>query len=375
MTYLKSFMALSLILFQIFLPPFTNNSVYNPHVAEMLSAANPHRWMKWIRALSGADPIQTTDGMEKILTRSSLVMFEPDAKPSAFDYLIEELVSLGFVEGQDFQIHNYAYPYGDRYPERNWKNIILSFPGDDPDLKNERVLFVAHMDSFSDNEYVIAPGADDNASGTAGLLEAASILQHYRFERTIDLIWFSGEEKSRIGSTSFVEDYADWLPNIVGVLNMDMFAFDGDGDRCFEVHAGTLPGSQEIGNLIGSVIDVYDLDLTYDFLDDEFAYTFSDHNPFWRKGVPGVLMMENFFYHPGETCGKSDRNYNYHRTTDTIRYINSDTGFSILQASIAAVAHLAQPLGPCLQGTFEIDINENSPQLELGWQSLDEAEK
>lgn len=375
MTYLKSFMALSLILFQIFLPPTANSSDYDPYVAEMLSAANPHRWMGWIRALSGADPIQTTDGMEMILTRSSLVMFEPDAKPSAFDYLIEELGSLGFVEGQDFQIHNYAYPYGDRYPERNWKNIILSFPGDDPDLKNERVLFVAHMDSFSDNEYVIAPGADDNASGTAGLLEAASILQHYRFERTIDLIWFSGEEKSRIGSTSFVEDYADWLPNIVGVLNMDMFAFDGDGDRCFEVHAGTLPGSQEIGNLIGSVIDVYDLDLTYDFLDDEFAYTFSDHNPFWRKGVPGVLMMENSFYHPGETCGKSDRNYNYHRTTDTMRYINSDTGFSILQASIAAVAHIAQPLGPSFPEKFEIDINENSPQLELGWQSLDEAEK
>jgi leucyl aminopeptidase len=364
MNYLNSFMAISLILFQIFLPPFANSSVYNPQVAEMLSEANPHRWMGWIRALSGADPIQTADGLKKIMTRSSLVMFEPDEKPSAFDYLIEELHRLGFVEGQDFQIHNYGFPYGDRYPQRNWKNIILSFQGDDPKLKDEHVLFVAHMDSTSDNEYLIAPGADDNASGTAGLLEAASILQHYRFRRTIDLIWFSGEEKSRIGSTSFVEDYADWLPNIVGVVNMDMFAFDGDGDGCFEVHAGTLPGSQEIGNLIGLVIEAYDLGLTYDFLDDENAYPFSDHDPFWRNGVPGVLMMENSFYHPDETCGKSDRNYNYHRTSDTMSYINSDTGFSILQAGIAAVAHLAQPLPPKLTGAIDISIPGKASQLD-----------
>lgn len=365
MTYLKSFMALSLILFHILFPPITKSSDYDPNVAEMLSEANAHRWMNWIRALSGADPIQTVNGMEKILTRSNLVMFEPDARPSAFDYLLDELASLGFIEGQDFQIHTYAFPYGDRYPQRNWKNIILSFPGEDPNLKNERVLLVAHMDSISDQENSIAPGADDNASGTAGLLEAASILQHYRFGRTIDLIWFSGEEKSRIGSTSFVEDYADWIPNIVGVVNMDMFAFDGDGDRCFEVHAGTLPGSQEIGNLIGSVIEAYDLRLSYDFLDDASAYAFSDHYPFWRQGVPGVLMMENSFYHPGETCEKSDRNYNYHRTSDTISYINSDTGFSILQAGIAAVAHLAQPLGPCTSGTFEDATRENSYKLEL----------
>jgi leucyl aminopeptidase len=354
--------------------PLSPACKYDPNVAAMLAEAQPSRWLGWIKALSGAEPIQTSYGSEKILTRSSLVLFEPDTSPSAFDYLQDELIELGFKKGQDFAIHTYAFPYGDRYPERNWKNLILTFPGADPKLQKERVLLVAHMDSNSEQEYDLAPGADDNASGAAGLLEAAAILRHYQFGRTINLIWFSGEEKSRIGSLSFVQDYADWMPGIVGVINLDMFAFDGDNDRCFEVHAGTLTGSQSIGECIGSVIENYDLDLTYDFIDDSSAYQFSDHYPFWQKGVPAVMINENAFYHPDKTCGKSDRNYGYHTAADTVNKINVPTGFSILQAGIGAVAHMAEPLGPCFLNRPDIHVLTHKFQLKLDWLPMENAE-
>lgn len=372
MANIKSLLALGIIIINLLFSPFELTCEYDPLVSEIITKANPSSWLSWMRELSGAEPIQTPEGEKIIKTRSSLVLFEPDRSPTAFDYLLDELVRMGFEEGQDFQIHTYDFPYDDRYPERNWKNIILTFPGYDPDLNHERVLFVAHMDSTSEQELISAPGADDNASGTAGLLEAASVFRHYRFRRTINLVWFSGEEKFRIGSKSFVEDYDDWLPDIVGVVNMDMFAYDGDKDRCFEVHAGTLPGSQEIGSCIGSVIDAYDLDLTFDFIDDSTAYRLSDHFPFWQNDVPAVMIFENFFYQPEETCGQPGRNFTYHTVRDTMTYINVSFGFSILQAAIGTTSHLAQPMGQCFSDLIYVEAELESHQLKLTWPSLGE---
>ena len=193
----------------LWLPASGATCGFNPLVAEILSLGEQDRWVNWIAELSGANPILTNDGEAFIQTRSSYVMFEPSHEPSAFTYIQNELINLGFAAGRDFWVHTYAYPYGNRYPERNWKNLILTFPGADPDLKNERILLVAHLDSISDQEQTLAPGADDNGTGSAGLLEAAAILSQFQFDRTIHLVWFSGEEYSRLGSTYFVKDYAD----------------------------------------------------------------------------------------------------------------------------------------------------------------------
>ncbi len=344
-------------------------------VQALLDEMNQTRWVQWIGDLSGEREITTEAGKGRILTRSSYILFEPGQVPSAFQYLQEELEDLGFTAEQDFSIHTYDFPFEDRHPERNWKNLILTFPGADPDLADERVLLVAHLDSTSNQETTLAPGADDNASGAAGLLEAASVLRHFQFQRTLHLVWFSGEEQSRRGSEYFVEDYQNWLPEIVGVINLDMFAFDWDGDRCFEVHAGTLPGSHQMGKCLLQVIDAYDLDLRFDFIDDETAYTFSDHHPFWLEGVPGVMIFENAFYQAGETCGKADRNYAYHTTADTLVYINQETGFAILQASLAAAAHMATPLGACFTENIAITSQRNAGKVLLAWDPLPEAAK
>ena len=68
------------------------------------------------------------------------------------------------------------------------------------------------------------------------------------------------------------------------------------------------------------------------------AYTYSDHNAFWLNGIPAVMVIENFSYQPDGVCGVTDRNTQYHRTTDPLTYINQDTGFNILKASLAATA-------------------------------------
>jgi len=361
-----------LVLNNLSTPPAANCD-HDPVVADLLAETRQNRWIDWIAHLSGEQPVQTAKGEGRILSRSSYVLFEPDQIPSAFNYLQEELANMGYVKGKDFEVHTYDFPYAEKHAERNWKNLVLTLPGSDPERQDERVLLVAHLDSTSDQERSQAPGADDNASGSAGLMEAAEVLRRFSFERTIHLIWFSGEEQSRRGSEHFVEDYADWLPEIVGVVNLDMFAFDWDNDRCFEVHAGTLPGSQQIGSCIQSVIEAYDLDLRFDFIDDESAYKLSDHYPFWLNDVPAVMVFENGFYQAGETCGNADRNYSYHTTADTLTYINQETGFSILQASMATAAHMAQPVGQCFSDTVQVDGYSDLERMYLKWEQLENA--
>lgn len=348
---------------------------YNPHVAALLDETIQVRWVNWIAALSGKTKVTTADGDGYIRTRSSFVLFEPGHIPSAFQYVQEELEDMGFFAGKDFEVHTYNFPFEERHPDRNWKNLILTFPGKNPALAKERVLLVAHLDSTSEKEHTLAPGADDNASGAAGLLEAAAVLRHYKFERTLHLIWFSGEEQSRRGSEHFAVDYQHWLPDIIGVVNLDMFAFDWDNDRCFEVHAGTLPGSHIIGECIQTVINSYELDLTFDFIDDETAYTFSDHYAFWLEDVPGVMVFENGFYQEGKTCGKADSNYAYHTVRDTLVYINQDTGFSILQAALAATAHMAGPMGACFSEPIRLDSRELQGCILLSWERLPDVQK
>jgi len=348
---------------------------YDPIVADILSETQISRWTTWIAELSGEKPVKFSSGEGRILTRSSFVMFEPDQGPGAFEYLRENLMGMGFKEGQDFEVHTYNYPYEDRYPERNWKNLILTFPGSDPKLRKERILLIAHLDSTSDQERALAPGADDNASGAAGLLEAATVLRHYRFDRTLHLVWFSGEEQNLKGSEHFVVDYADWLPEIISIVNLDMFAFDWDNDRCFEIHTGALSGSQQIGGCLKSVIESYDLDLAFDYIIDDSSLTRSDHYPFWKEGVPAIMVFENGFYQEGMTCGTTDRNYRYHTTADTLSYINQETGFSILQAAIASVAHLAGPSGACFSTTPSLRQSAEHGRVILEWDPLPEVDQ
>jgi leucyl aminopeptidase len=364
----------SLVLMTSLVIPQVDACQYNLFVVEMLAEMQQMRWVHWIEALSGERPVSTSEGDGKILTRSNLVMFEPDRAPDAFTFIVETLQDMGFKDNQDYEIHTYNFPYEERHPERNWKNLILTIHGTNPDLHQEKVLMVAHLDSISGKETVLAPGADDNATGSAGLLEAAAVLRHFQFDRTIHLVWFSGEEYSRVGSEHFVDDYAEWLPNIIGVVNLDMFGYDADDDRCFEVHAGTLTGSKGISDCLQDAINAYDLGLAFDLIDDETAYAFSDHFPFWEKDVPAVMIYENGFFQAEKTCGKTDRNPKYHTIADLLTYINQDTGFSILQAALATTAHLAEPNGRCFSEAPKIRELLTSDRRLVIWDSLPEAD-
>lgn len=111
-------------------------------------------------------------------------------------------------------------------------NVVGILDGSDPTLKNEVIVVGAHYDhlgrggegSLAPKEGDIHHGADDNASGTAGLLELARVFseQRPRPRRTIVFIAFSGEEEGLLGSNYYVNHPIVPLPNTVAMINMDM---------------------------------------------------------------------------------------------------------------------------------------------------------
>ncbi|HXI22224.1 MAG TPA: M20/M25/M40 family metallo-hydrolase [Pyrinomonadaceae bacterium] len=109
-------------------------------------------------------------------------------------------------------------------------NVVGILPGTDPKLKNEAIVIGAHYDhlgrggegSLAPREGEIHHGADDNASGTAGMLELARIFSAQKPRRTIVFIAFSGEEEGLIGSNYYVNHPVVPLANTVAMINMDM---------------------------------------------------------------------------------------------------------------------------------------------------------
>ncbi len=111
-------------------------------------------------------------------------------------------------------------------------NVVGILDGSDPTLKNEVIVIGAHYDhlghggegSLAPREGEIHYGADDNASGTAGMLELARLFssQKLRPRRTIVFMAFSGEEEGLLGSNYYVNHPITPLANTVTMINMDM---------------------------------------------------------------------------------------------------------------------------------------------------------
>lgn len=205
------------------------------------------------------------------------------------------------------------------------------------------VVIGAHLDSTArltdQNDPVYrperdpAPGADDNASGIAGVLCAARALLRLSHtgvkHREIRFVFFNGEEYGVSGSNAYALDRRQMCDNIVAVFNMDMIGHDAVPPSSYEVHAGgegealVLAHSIDLARLVDAVARevckeklVAQLDLGKDRPDP--AATFSDHSSFQTAGYPACLISEDFYEDLGANPPAPDRAPGYHRRTDTV---------------------------------------------------------
>ncbi len=173
------------------------------------------------------------------------------------------------------------------------RNVAGLLPGNDPELRDEILVIGAHYDHLGLGERdsmsptgrgQIHNGADDNASGTAGVIELARILAaEGGNRRSVLFMAYSGEEMGLLGSAHYVSDPLLPLQNTVAMLNLDMIG-RVNNNKLFVGGVGTSPGFRD---LVARENERYGFSLDY----SDQGYDASDHMSFARKQIPVMFFF------------------------------------------------------------------------------------
>ncbi len=191
-----------------------------------------------------------------------------------------------------------------------------------------------HFDATSSMAPPIAPGADDNASGTAGVLEAARVMRDYEFEYSVRYIAFSGEEFGLFGSEYYAQLAHSQADSILGVFNADMIGYVDALPESLEVIAKiSNPACEPLADFFIAAADTYTTLLTRKRMVNSMPY--SDHQSFWEQGYVALLNAEDYWL----------QNPYYHQPGDTIGagYNNNDFCTEVIKAQVAALSLMAIP--------------------------------
>ena len=267
----------------------------------------------------------------------------PEALERAADYVSAYLGTLGYE------------PDEHRFPDngRLFRNVMATRRGQDNPL--ERVLLLAHYDTVAGS-----PGADDNASGVAVMLEVATLLAQLTFERTIQFIGVALEENEREGdhgsgtrgSLALAAHARENGWNVEGAVVLESVAYAGY--RTVQtVPPGVPIPVPEFGDFIAVVgneqskelvagfsraIERQRIDLPHvclavpgngETVPDSRR---SDHAPFWDEGYRAVMVTDTTNF----------RNPHYHRPTDTLETLNLEFAAKVCSATAGLVADMAR---------------------------------
>lgn len=171
------------------------------------------------------------------------------------------------------------------------KSIRVSIKG--KSKPQEYIILGGHLDSINGwgSSSRPAPGADDNASGSASLLEALNVLlKQHQPERTVEFFWYAGEESGLLGSAEIADSYKNENRNVIAVLQLDMTMFAGDGEN--KITSISDFTSAWLRDYLKALNTTY---LNVEILDDQCGYGCSDHASWHRRGYPTLMPTEAKF--------------------------------------------------------------------------------
>ncbi len=274
---------------------------YHPFVDTVISHVSQQNIITIVRELSGDTTIITNTGeIYRILSR----YWEHTGNRIATEYIYSIFQSYGYE------------PYFQNYSSTG-TNVIAQKIGNK--YPNQRIVICAHYDSYATGvpELDTVPGADDNASGTACVLEAARVLAQYDFDYTIEFVLFDEEEHGLLGSKAYVDVLNPLVDSIICAINLDMIAWDGNNDYRNSVETDT--NSFFYSRVLLSSLSVY----TPQFITQLFTVGGGgDHRSFWQKCYKAVYLGEWSY----------DFNPYYHTQNETFDKFNQDYFFKMVKA-------------------------------------------
>ena len=245
-------------------------------------------------------------------------------------------------------------------------NVWAVLPGSDAKLKDEYVVIGSHLDHLGRRGDTISPGADDDASGTTGVMALAQMFAKnpVRPTRSILFVCFSGEENGLVGSRFFADNCPVPLASIVGELQMDMIGRDEEenvegnqGEKAEDnrnsLHLiGTKKLAPALHDLCISKNEAAKFDIEYD---QEGMYSRSDHANFARHGVPIAFFFTGL-------------HRDYHRPSDTPDKIHYEkllrVAIYVYDIAFELATQSSRPMiDPTLWEKFRAGSRNNAPEV------------
>ncbi len=256
--------------------------------------------------------------------------FHLESSRQAADHLLEEFSGIGLeVELQRFTVD-----------DAEVSNVVATLQGTDPGAGT--YLIGAHYDSensgaatLSSAENLTAPGADDDASGVAAVLEIARLLIGSGSPATVRFVLFGAEEYGYDGSGGCKgsEHYASVETELgrtyTGTAVLDMVGYRaGDSNRAvIVVNDDGCPLSRPAVE----AVDEFGIDLSLMVL-ERSSIVYSDHSSFWEQGIPSMLVVEEL---------EGDRyfpvNPYYHTSADTVDKLSHEQLLAVTQALLGGL--------------------------------------
>lgn len=302
----------------------SNLPAADPRVAAALAKVNVTDVTDKVMSLSGQKAIVVGGNTIKIATRNSFTK----ELMLAMDWVEAYYLGLGIPREQIRRV-----PY--TVSGRTFYNLVVTLPGR---VNKDKVLVIgSHLDSTAGRTgraETVAPGADDDASGTTAVMEIAAALKDLPLGCTVQLCHFTGEEQGLWGSYAYSDQLAKANTKGIAMLQLDMVGHRHDpANPRVDIHdAVNRNGSHAIVELFTRNCTRYGLKLNPFDTHNHEVEDRSDHAGFLDHGWKAVLISEEF----------SDRGFNpnYHTVKDL--NVNAAYMVEIIRATIATAADLAE---------------------------------
>jgi hypothetical protein len=212
---------------------------------------------------------------------------------------------------------------------------------------NKKFIICAHYDDMPSG--ALAPGADDNASGTSAVMEAARILAPYQFDYTIIFIAFDEEERGLYGSHAYADSCFNRGDSIMFVFNYDMISWDGNNDYRLDMISNS--NSAPFSDIVKIVYNLYVPLMYVNRVTSNMSG--SDHYYFWQRGYKAFCGIEdNNDFHPY-----------YHTVNDNFANVKVNYFHGFTRAAIAALMMFSWDYLINFTHTPIVNTNSTQPQV------------